>query len=109
MPVEDRRIIFDYREVYKAIHSLCIKKEMKKPPIGAILEVTDLGERQGQEMLLMRIGDELNDLYESVEYSKDFIAAALMLYCRAISIPLPKSGKKSVMLRDDKIILRVII
>ena len=41
------------------------------------------------------------------EYSRDFIAAALMVYCRGCGIPLPKKARKSVVLKGEGIILRV--
>ena len=36
MPIEDRRIIFSSDEVYKAIFSLCLQKQIKKPPPGHV-------------------------------------------------------------------------
>jgi hypothetical protein len=36
MTREERRIIFDYAEVYKAIHTLCAQKELRVPPTGNI-------------------------------------------------------------------------
>ena len=39
MPREDRRIIFELHEVYKAIYSLCVQKQLKGPPPGELKRV----------------------------------------------------------------------
>ena len=41
------------------------------------------------------------------KYTSDFIAAALMLFCRGEGIPLPKNAKKSVMIKGEDVMLRV--
>lgn len=105
MPREDRRIIFEFDEAYKAIYAMCVQREQKKPPAGMITAIKD---HLGDDKKIMVHYENLQEQTEaSVEYSRDFIAAALMLFCRGLGIPLPKSASKSVMLRDDGIILRV--
>jgi hypothetical protein len=39
MPTEDRRLIFRYDEAYKAIYTLCVQKEIRKPPAGTIVAI----------------------------------------------------------------------
>jgi len=107
MPIEDRRIIFTSKELYKALYALSAQKQIKKPPAG---EIT--GVRVGQEdtsRVFVKIVNELDDEVpeKEVEYNRDFVAAALMLYCRGLGIPLPKSATKSVLIKDDQVMLRV--
>lgn len=105
MPHEDRRIIFDYAEMYKAIYALCLQKEMQRPPPGEIIMVQDSPEDRA--MMVVDFENKLEHRKATISYSRDFIAAALMLYCRTSRIPLPKNAQKSVMLLDDAIVLRV--
>ena len=107
MPREDRRLIFDYEEAYKAIYALCVQKEMRKPPSGAISNVTQ--DPADQNKFTVRIDNALQGTGDDVSYSQDFLAAALMLYCRTCGIPLPKKGQKSVILIDKTVILRITI
>jgi hypothetical protein len=43
------------------------------------------------------------------EYSCDFVVAALMAYCRACNIPLPKRGLKIVDIAGESFVLQVTI
>ena len=107
MPREDRRVIFDNEEVYKAVFALCTQKQMKRPMPGHIVKITiDEGEASG---VVIDIENPLDTERKSAreEYSRDFIAAALMLFCRGSGIPLPKSARKSVMIADGSMVLRV--
>jgi hypothetical protein len=107
MPREDRRLIFDFEEAYRAIYALSVQKEMRKPPQGVITNVTqDPGDAN---KFTVQIDNPLQGTGESVSYSQDFLAAALMLYCRTCGIPLPKKGQKSVILIDKTVILRITI
>jgi len=104
---EDRRIIFSYEEAYKAIYSLCTQKEMKKPPPGAITSITAAPEDDNK--LKVRIDNMQDNSGRDIEYSRDFLAAALMLFCRSQSVPIPKKANKSVELKTDGVILRMTI
>ncbi|MFP4314250.1 MAG: hypothetical protein ACLFR0_07980 [Alphaproteobacteria bacterium] len=107
MPKEDRRIIFTFEEAYKAIYSLSAQKDIKKPPAG---EVVKINKDENDDSVIYMHLDNKQEKWEQqrkLEYSRDFIAAALMLYCRGCGIPLPKSAKKSVVLGSTNIILRV--
>lgn len=106
MPKEDRRIIFTFEEAYKAIYSLSTQKDIKKPPAGTVTKIVKDDESENVIYMHLR-NDQEWEGERKVEYSRDFIAAALMLYCRGSGIPLPKSAKKSVVLGTNNIILRV--
>ena len=107
MPREDRRIIFTYDEAYKAIFSLCTQKDMKKPPVGQVTKIDKAEDDENTIIVSLENPQEKWDQKRDIEYSRDFIAAALMLLCRGCGIPLPKSAKKSVVLAKSEIILRV--
>jgi hypothetical protein len=106
MPTEDRRIIFTFEEAYKAIYSLSIQKNFKKPPAGAIIR-TEVDEKDSALITLFLVNDGEWQGEKKIDYSRDFIAAALLLYCRGVGIPVPRVARKSVMLGDESITLRV--
>lgn len=105
MPREDRLITFNYDEVYQAVYSLCAQQKVKKPPQGHIESV----EHPDGDSSRVKIALFNNSTQESaqVEYSRDFFAASLMLFCRGLGIPLPKTSHKSVSIRDGEVCLRI--
>ncbi len=56
---------------------------------------------------IVRIENVHDKTSQDIEFTVDFVAAALMLYCRTLRIPLPKSAQKSVEYAPDSVILRV--
>ena len=107
MPQEDRRIIFDYSETYKAVYALCVKKEQRKLPPGAITAVTV--DPDDSKKIYVKIHNHHDDTHSKHEYSSDFMAAALMLYCTSLGVPIAKRSRKSVEVKEDKVILRLMI
>lgn len=107
MPKEDRRIIFEYEEVYKALYALCTQKGLKKPPVGQVQSIIEDDDDPVTVIVNLVNPGENFDPESEVEYARDFLAAALMLACRGQGIPLPKTARKSVMLKEDSVILRV--
>ena len=107
MPREDRRIIFSFEETYKAIYALCVQKEMRKPPPGNIA-VIDV-DPDDKKKLTFKINNMQENSEHVVDYSRDFLAAALMLFCRSQSIPISKKAAKSVELKPDGVVLRLVI
>lgn len=107
MPREDRLIIFTNEEVYKAIFALSTQKQLKKPPAGMITKVAEAEGDRNTITVHLHNPQETFDADKTIDYSRDFLAAALMLFCRGLGIPLPKSARKSVMLKNDEVMLRV--
>jgi hypothetical protein len=105
MPTEDRRILFANDEVYKALYAMCFQKQMKAPPPGQVTQIVDDEQNKGQ--ILVKVENPLEKTSTTLEYTHDFMAAALMLFCRGSGIPLPKNAKKSVMINEGQITLRV--
>lgn len=106
MPSEDRRIIFTFDEAYKAIYSLCTQKNIKKPPAGVITKIEKDDKDENVIYIFLKNETEWEGVRKA-EYSRDFMAAALMLYCRGCGIPIPRMARKSVVLGKENIILRV--
>lgn len=105
MPREDRRIFFDYDEMFKAVYQLCAQKGLPKPPSGIIVRVEPNLENPFELGFIIE-NQKTNEL-EAVKYTKDFAVAALMIMCRTIGIPLPKGANKTLELSRDKVVLRV--
>jgi hypothetical protein len=107
MPAEERRITFDYDELYRAIFTLSMKRDLPKPPPGIIDRV--ILDPKNDEIIVVRITNEQKGKATNGSYSRDFIAAALMTYCRTCHIPLPKKGAKALEVNHGNIVLRVIM
>lgn len=106
MPSEDRRIIFTFEEVYKAVYGLCVQKNLAKPPAGIIVAI-ERDEQDDGAMVLYLKNDLEREGARKAQYSRDFLAAALMLYCRGCGIPIPRIARKSVLSEENSLILRV--
>lgn len=108
MPREDRRIIFDMSETYQAIYKLSLKQiDAPKLITGAIMKIEEDG-LDGNKLNFFLSNPQDGDK-KMITYTRDFIAAALMMYCRGAGIPLPRRAGKTVMLRDGSMILRVTV
>ena len=105
MPTEDRRILFDNEEVYKAIYGLCAQRQMKKPPSGILKEVTE--DQKDQNKIYLVIENPQEETKSKPDYSRDFLAASLLLFCRSLQIPIPKGARKSVVIDEGTVILHV--
>lgn len=106
MPTEDRRIMFTFEEAYKAVYGLAVQKNLKKPPAGAVIRI-DKDDQDPNIIYLFMLNEAEWKGEKKVDYSRDFMAAALLLYCRGCGIPIPKAARKSVVLTPENIILRV--
>ena len=105
MPHENRQIIFDFSEVYKAIFALCVQKKLPPPVAGRITAIHVKGD-DGQGVIISFAND-LEATSATREFSRDFLAAALMLYCRSCRIPIPKKALKSVEIGADAVTLHI--
>lgn len=105
MPKEDRRIIFSNDEVYKALYTLRDQKNLRRLPVGQIVTVAN--DQTEPTTIVFMVEDRIEQTVTKIDHNEDFVAAALMVFCRGCGIPLPKSAKKSVMIQDGIVILRV--
>ena len=107
MPRENRQLIFDYDEVYQAMNVLCVKNGGDKLPAGNLMNVKVF--EHDKQQIIFTIVNHKDDTSIQAEFSLDFLAAALMLYCRENHIPLPKDAKKLVHVSEHSVVLRVLI
>ena len=108
MPREDRRVIFDMSETYQALYKLTLKQESaSKLIIGVIVKVVESEDDATKISFFLK--NPQTDEKKVVIYTRDFVAAALMMYCRGAGIPLPRKAAKSVVIEKDKIILRALV
>lgn len=108
MPNEDRRLIFNYSETYQALYKLSTKSDdVKKLKPGIIRKV----EVDGLDKNIINVyleNPQEGDKYMA-SFTRDFTAAALMMYCRGSGIPLPRKASKTILIEDQKMILRVMV
>ncbi len=105
MPKEDRRITFSNEEVYKALYTLCEQKNLSSMPVGQI--ITSGFDPKDTNKMFFIVENKMEENHDKVEHSRDFVAAALMILCKGSGIPLPKSAKKSVVIQEGMVVLRV--
>ena len=105
MPKEDRRIIFSSDEVYKALFTLRDQKQMRPLPLGQV--ITAGVDADDSNKVFFILENQMEGTHAKIEHFRDFVAAALMLFCRGSGIPLPKGAQKSVMIQEGMVILRV--
>lgn len=107
MSQEERCIVFDYEETYKAIHALCVHEQVREPPPGSIGAITP--DKEDGRKLKVRIDNAQSGSFEEKEYTQDFLASALILYCQSSGVPLPKQSSKSVDINSENVTLRIAI
>lgn len=108
MPKEDRRLIFDYSETYQALYKLTVKSDdMKRLKPGIIRKIEQDG--LDANMVNFYIENPQEGEKHIATYSRDFIAAALMMFCRGNGIPLPRKASKTIMIDEGRMILRVMV
>lgn len=105
MTVEDRRIFFDNFEVYSSLCAMCANKHMKKPPPGVIKNV--YADKKDSQIIHIVLDSTEEHMEKEIEHTRDFLAAALILFCHKSKIPLPKNSKKSVIIDNAQVILRI--
>ena len=104
MPREDRRIIFSHEESYKALYGFCTRKEgVENIPPGHIQDI----EQAEDTIIRFIITNPQQQKEHKIEYPHDFVAAALMVFCKGVSVPLPKQAHKSVEIVEGELALRV--
>ena len=108
MPREDRRIIFSEEELYHALYAHCRRADERRPPAGNITSVrfTD----DFHENIEVRIENHVENEMREMLFTKAFVAAALIMYCRGVGIPIPKSASKSIDInKHGHILLRALM
>ena len=108
MPREDRRVIFDMSETYQALYKLSLKQEGGEKMIAGVIIKAEEKEDDPNKISFY-LSNPQTEEKKVVTFSRDFVAAALMMFCRGAGIPLPRRASKSVIVEKDKITLRSIV
>lgn len=106
MPHEDRTLIFDFDEAKTAIAELCAKQDIQEVDLNGYIQ--KLSNPDGDKSrITFQFKDDATKQEHKEEYSRDFVAAALMMYCKKIGIPLPQKGEKFITFDGDTLRLRI--
>lgn len=108
MPREDRRVIFDMSETYQAIYKLSMKSDDTPSPSPGIIKKIEEDGLDANKINVYIENPQTGDK-SMLTYSRDFMAAALMMFCRGCGIPLPRKASKTVMIDPDRVVLRVMV
>jgi hypothetical protein len=102
MPTELRRIVFTNDELRQALSNQRVEG---RPviPFGQIQSANFLEESRAE--LLIKIYDHSSDKHHEAVLSSTVVAAALMSYCIAQRVPLPRSARKSIAISGDNVAL----
>ena len=104
MPEELRKILFAKDEVQAAVVDYCLRSKILLPDKN----IEDLEVRADPEaMVVLRYADTGPVEPKEVELNRDQVAAALIRYCSAINVPLPRSAQKVLQPGDDGISLLI--
>lgn len=104
MPTEDRYIVFNYEEVYKALRMRTIVEDAEMLPSGTLKGI-ELPNEPG-EMIKVQVSlDEGAD--KTLDFTQEFFALSLVFFCQGSNIPIPRSGRKTLKAKDDKIVMHI--
>jgi len=103
MPIELRKIIFDTHELKEAIVSYNrVKKD--KMPAGDVHVAEVAGD--GEVRVKLEITNSSGTVHE-LELNATDLAAALLVYCKAHQIPIPRAFDKTLSSRDGKLVFEL--
>ena len=104
MPSESRTIIFSQQEVIDALVSYARARKMKVPP-GVVRDVEVTGDVEF--IVSLEIFDDREGRTNSLIFTFDEAGAAMIHYCIASKIPLPRDGVKSLQYQSGAISLHM--
>lgn len=104
MPSESRTIIFSQQEVIDALVSYARARKMKVPP-GVVRDVEVTGDVEF--IVSLEIFDDREGRINSLIFTFDEAGAAMIHYCIASKIPLPRDGVKSLQYQSGAISLHM--
>ncbi len=108
MPREDRRIIFDMTETYQALYKLSLKQENAPKMIAGMIKKIEEDGLDANKINIF-LENPQDGEKKMVTFSRDFIAAALMMFCRGAGIPMMRRAHKTVIIREGEMILRIVV
>jgi len=104
VPTELRRIVFTNDELRQALDAHIIYQQSKKLPMGLI---TSAKLSPDQTKVVLGMYDPRTETKHLLEVSAGHAAAALLRYCFAHRVPLPKDATKSLIVSGDNIALDI--
>lgn len=104
MPREDRQIVFNYDEVYKALRMRAIIDDVAIPPSGTVRDI--ILTHPTHDIITLKVVAETSEL-EVLEFSREFFALSLVFFCQGNNIPIPRAGTKSIMANDGEIVMHI--
>ncbi len=104
MPEELRKILFPKDEVQAAVVDYCLRSKIPLP--NKIIDELEV-RADPEAMVVLKYADTGPEEASEVELSRDQVAAALIRYCSAIKVPLPRSAQKVLQPGDDGISLLI--
>ena len=102
MPSETRFLTFETNELYQALYEFSRRTGRIKVPA----EISDLSFSRTQPP---KMTVRFRDVGASLVLEAEEIAAVLIFYCLDTRVPLPRTARKAVQIRDNKIELVVYI
>jgi hypothetical protein len=105
MPTELRQIVFENAELRKALSQHFVDQPDRLPP-GAIEAV---GISQDELEIELQLAGQTSAASAPTVIPAEHVAAALIAYCRANTIPLPRDAKKYLVVSGDNLALRIVL
>lgn len=104
MVIETRALVFNQDELMQSAHAYCLRSgaEMPEGEMSAI----DVGEEATGEIKLTFSGPDAGTT-EAMTISYAQMAAALLLKCREIGIPIPRHARKRLEPAGENMVLRI--
>ncbi len=104
MPEELRKILFSKEEVQAAVVNYCLRAKIPLPNKN----IEDLEvQAHPKAMVVLKYAATDPEETNEVELSRDQVAAALIRYCSAINVPLPRGAQKVLQPGNDGIYLLI--
>jgi len=104
VPEELRKILFPKEEVQAAVVDYCLRSKIWLPNKN----IDELEVRADPEaMVVLKYADTGSEETTEVKLSRDQVAAALIRYCSAINVPLPRGAQKILQPSDNGICLLI--
>lgn len=106
MPKEDRVIIFDYEEVFTALRIHSITQKLEIPSDGTIQTLTFPPDNTQESVVYLEL-QKKDGSVETLDFTLDFFARALVFLCQGNNIPIPRAGTKKIIQKDNNILLHI--
>lgn len=106
MPQEDRYIQFTPDEVYTALRIHGITQNIELPAGGTIVNI-DFSKENSPDATVALLLKTNSGAKETLDFSLEFFARALVFFCQGNNIPIPRAGTKQIMHKDGKILMHI--